>query len=111
MNSVIVRTDHEGRFCGFTSSGHAGLAKRGKDIVCAGISALTITAAMALVQFTTLKPTIQNNNKEEVFLECSWVNEPSQVEKSDLIIKMMLLGLTEIEKQFPQHLSIQEVEV
>jgi uncharacterized protein YsxB (DUF464 family) len=110
MNSVIVRKDHEGHFCGFTSSGHAGFDEIGYDIACAGISALTITAAMALEQFTTLRPVIWQD-PEEAILECTWTNEPSQVEKSDLIMKMMLLGLTEIEKQFPQHLNIQEVEV
>lgn len=110
MNSVIVCKDDERRFCGFTSSGHAGFDEAGYDIACAGISALTITAAMALEQLTTLRPVIWQDTEEAV-LECMWTNESSQVEKSDLIMKMMLLGLTEIQKQFPQHLNIQEVEV
>jgi uncharacterized protein YsxB (DUF464 family) len=110
MTSVKVSKDNEGRFCGFASSGHAGFDETGYDIACAGISALTLTAAMALEQLTTLQPKIRQD-AQKVLLECIWTNEPSQVEKSDLIIKMMLLGLTEIQKQFPQHLSIQEVEV
>jgi uncharacterized protein YsxB (DUF464 family) len=110
MNSVVVRKDREGRFCGFSSSGHAGFAETGYDIACAGISALTITAVMALEQLTALKPKIRQN-AQKALLECIWANEASQVEKSDLIMKMMLLGLTEIQKQFPQHLNIQEVEV
>jgi len=110
MNSIIVRKDSAGRFCGYTSSGHAGLDEKGYDVACAGISALTITAAMALQQLTTLQPKIKQNTRK-VWLECNWINEPSQVEKSELIIQIMLLGLTEIRKQYPKHLSIQEVEV
>lgn len=110
MNSVVVRKDAEGRFCGFTSSGHTGYNEKGYDIACAGISALTITAVMALEQLTTLNPMIRQDDREAI-IECNWINEPSQVEKSDLIIKMMLLGLSEIKKQFPRHLNIEEVEV
>lgn len=110
MNSVIVRKDAQGQFCGFTSSGHAGYDERGYDIACAGISALTITAIMALEQLTTINPLIWQDDKEAM-IECNWTNEPSQIEKTDLIIKMMLLGLSEIRKQFPEHLNIEEVEV
>jgi uncharacterized protein YsxB (DUF464 family) len=110
MNSVVVRKDSQGRFCGFSSSGHTGYDERGYDIACAGISTLTITAIMALEQLTTLNPLILQD-EAEAFIECHWTNEPSQVDKSDLIIQMMLLGLSEIKKQYPQHLSIQEVEV
>ena len=110
MNSIIVRKDAEGKFCGFTSSGHAGYSERGHDIACAGISALTITAIMALERLTTVNPLIRQDD-EQAIIECNWANEPSQVEKTQLIIQMMLLGLHEIQKEFSQHLRIEEVEV
>lgn len=110
MVSVTIKKDSLGQFCGFTSAGHAGLAEKGYDIACAGISTLTFTAVLALQSLTTLKPKVHQNAKKAL-LECDWINEPTQIEKSELIIKVMLLGLTEIQKQFSQHLSICEVEV
>ena len=113
MNSVVVRKDTTGRYCGFTSVGHAGYKTQGHDIVCAGISVLVLTAVMALEQFTALQPAVKQSagKDKQAFVECDWINDPAQAETSDLIIKIMLLGLSQIRQQFPQHLTIQELEV
>jgi uncharacterized protein YsxB (DUF464 family) len=110
MNSITIRKDSAGRFCGFTSSGHAGFAKKGNDVACAAISVLTLTAVIALERLTILQPKVRQDTNQTI-LECNWTNEPTQVERSDLIMEIMLLGLREIQKQYPKHLRISEVEV
>jgi len=109
MVSIIVKKDAGGQYCGFISSGHAGFAEKGNDVACAAISALTLTAVLALKKLTALKPKVHQNMKA-ARLECNWTNEPTQVEKSDLIIRMMLLGLNEIRKQYSKFLKVSEVE-
>ena len=110
MNLVVVKKDAGGWYCGFISHGHAGYAEAGYDIACAGISALTFTAALALDKLTSLKLEVDQDYEKAVF-ECSWINDPSQLERSNVIIEMMLIGLHEIQKQYPGHLSISELEV
>ena len=109
MVAIIVKKDAGGRYCGFSSSGHAGYAEKGDDVVCAAISTLTLTAVLALEKLTALKPKVRQNEKAAL-LECNWTNEPTQVERSDLIIRMMLLGLGEIRKQYSKYLMVGEVE-
>ncbi|MBR1607087.1 MAG: ribosomal-processing cysteine protease Prp, partial [Clostridia bacterium] len=43
MTRVTLYHDAEGRLSGFSCKGHAGYAEAGSDIVCAAVSALSIT--------------------------------------------------------------------
>lgn len=110
MILVVVNKDQNGRSVGFTCSGHADYAKRGSDIVCAGVSALTHTTVLALEQIIQVPVEVKTEAKSNL-LECSWTGNREETEKSDLIMKVMLLGLTEIQKQYPKYLRVSEVEV
>jgi hypothetical protein len=46
IQSVLYR--EEGRYTGYSAAGHSGYAEAGSDIVCAGVSALSITCVNAL---------------------------------------------------------------
>ena len=48
MTRVRLYHDRRGRLSGFSLIGHAGAAPAGEDIVCAGLSAIAITAVNAL---------------------------------------------------------------
>jgi uncharacterized protein YsxB (DUF464 family) len=100
--------DEHGRICGFTYSGHAGFAKHGSDIVCAGVSVLAQTTAMALEQLLQL-PMKVNSDPERAILECDWENEPLFTDKIELLTNTMVLGLREIEKQYPKYVQVLEV--
>ena len=64
MIEIRYKTDmiKEGRTFELTISGHANYAKKGKDIVCAGVSALTI----ALIR--TLND-MKDNNEAEIEID------------------------------------------
>ena len=50
--TILVRKDSTGAYQGFTCMGHAGYAKRGKDIVCAAVSSAAIMSANTVkIQF------------------------------------------------------------
>lgn len=110
MISVTVKRTPPGKITGFICSGHAGSAQRGFDIVCAGVSSLTLTMALALEQILHLRLKVEQN-AENGFFDCSWDNESNRFEETELLMKVMLLGLKEIQKQYPDYLKVFEVEV
>lgn len=110
MVSFSIKCDRDNRINGFTCSGHAGYAEKGTDIVCAAVSALTQSAILAMERLVGIDLKLKVDSKTG-FLDCSWVNIPKKAEQTELIIKMVALGLAEIQKQYPDHLKVNEVEV
>jgi len=56
MITVMIERDGNGRIRRFTVSGHAGYDDPGKDIVCAGVSAVTVGAVNAIEKLTGIVP-------------------------------------------------------
>ena len=94
MIVVSVRLD------GITIDGHAGYAESGKDIVCAGVTALT----------ENLIGSIESLTKDEIQYEIS----PGRVdmhykdlsEDGKLLIDSFFFGICSIEQDFPEHVKI-----
>ncbi len=110
MVSFSIKRDRNNRINGFTCSGHAGYSEKGTDIVCAAVSALTQSAILALERLVGVRLKLKADSKTG-FMDCSWENVPDKLEQSELVIRMVELGLIEIQKQYPDHLQVNEVEV
>ena len=110
MVLVVVKRDREGEPVGFSCVGHAGYAEKGADVICAGISALTMSTVLALGKLTNLRLKIKKNAAKGL-LECNWSNIPKEMQCAGLIIQVMLIGLQDIEAQYPDYLKVSEVEV
>jgi Predicted ribosomal protein len=110
MVLIVIKHDQSGNAIGFSSSGHADYAEKGADIICAGISALTITTVLALRQLTKIKLKTRQNGAQG-FLECRWENIPSEIEHTNLIVRVMVIGLQDLAAQYPTYLRVNEVEV
>lgn len=84
---------------GFTVHGHSGYAKRGNDIVCAGVSSLTQAAVLGLRHYgvdmdVAVAPgeiTVQIHSHKDVV-------EP--------IFTAMIAGLEEIARQYPENVKL-----
>ena len=101
MIEVEVYRSATGLFQGFGVRGHADFAPPGEDIVCAAVSALTLAAAMGLVKVAGKAVA---GEQKEGRLECRL--EEVGDEKSEMILATMLLGLEEIQRQYPQCVRI-----
>lgn len=86
-------------------SGHAEFANYGKDIVCAGVSALIETCILGLENIGEFKPLIL---KEEgyVLLEIPRGVSVNAREKADIIMQTILLGLKDISKSYPKFVQV-----
>jgi len=90
----------------FTMTGHALFDEHGKDIVCAGASAVSFGAINAVHELTGVIPDIEQG--EDGFLSCSvpeTIPEATQ-EKIQLILEAMVISLQTIEEQYGEHIKI-----
>jgi len=98
----IVRNTNQA-MVGFSVTGHANTAPHGRDIVCAGISALTQTAVLGLERQLRKKIHIKIADGH---LTMSLLDNPDPL--TDAILETMLIGLTEIGKINPKSVRILE---
>lgn len=96
-------TKKQGSYQRIFFQGHALYEDFGKDIVCAGVSAILITTVNAILSYDSSSITYQV--KENVVIE---------IHKEDEIIRLlfnnMMELLKELEQQYPKNISIREDE-
>ena len=98
MIVVSVRKD------GVIISGHAGYAEAGKDIVCAGISALVINTVNSIEAFTEDEFTI-DVDESSARIHFMIKNKPSK--ESLLLLNSLILGLQRMEdEQYTEFIDI-----
>lgn len=103
MISVKIFTNEGGMIRGYCVTGHSGTAKRGQDIVCAGVSALTQSALLGILEHLhrTVDYDIASGNLT------MRLQEPDDC--TEAILRTMYMGLAEIQKISPKVIRIQEV--
>ena len=94
MIVVNVRLD------GITIEGHAGYAEAGKDIVCAGVTALT----------QTLVSSIEGLTRDKIQYRISPgradIHYKNLSEAEKLLVDSFFLGISGIAQDFPEHVKI-----
>ena len=93
-----------GKISGFSVTGHSGQEKRGYDIVCAGVSALTQTALLGIGEHLHREVDFDMSSGK---LEVKLKSAPDDL--TEAIFKTMHLGLREIEKINPEAVKIEEI--
>jgi uncharacterized protein YsxB (DUF464 family) len=113
IDVTITRTISD-QIQSFEISGHAFFAKRGRDIVCAGVSAVSVGAINAVHELTGVIPVIEH--REDGFLRCDVPeNLPEDInEKVQLLLEGMVVSLRAIEEEYGKNMKLtfkkQEVE-
>ncbi|MGN0242001.1 MAG: ribosomal-processing cysteine protease Prp [Candidatus Weimeria sp.] len=78
------------------SKGHAGFSSFGKDIVCAAVSVLVINTINSIDQFTDTH--IELTGEDSGYLKAVFTDGCD--EKAQVLMDSMVLGLTQIQKQY-----------
>ncbi|HOV69618.1 MAG TPA: ribosomal-processing cysteine protease Prp [Clostridia bacterium] len=99
--TVFYRNEY---VCGFVLDGHTGYNKRGKDIVCAGLSALAITAANSLEKIAKASCNLDSNDDGHFSLMLKDNSEQDMVTQT--IMKYAVLGFESISKEYPEFVKI-----
>ncbi|TYS66165.1 ribosomal-processing cysteine protease Prp [Bacillus infantis] len=105
IHTTIIRTE-AGRVRSFSLSGHALFANHGKDIVCAGVSAVSIGAINSIMALTGVEPDIEQ--EDSGFLRCDIPQDlPEETqEKVQLLLEGMIVSLETIEREYGKHIKI-----
>ena len=90
-------------------SGHAGHASKGNDIVCAGVSALSQSVALALEYYKIAHSISQQEGLLEFSVNLDSLNDDKKI-RCESLVSVFILGIHEIRKQYPDlvHVSIKE---
>ncbi|QJD81804.1 ribosomal-processing cysteine protease Prp [Cohnella herbarum] len=105
MITITIVRNVEKAIIRFTVSGHAFYDDPGKDIVCAGVSAVTIGAVNAIEKLTGLEP--------RAVSESGWLQaeaplsaDPRRNDQVQLLLEGMVVALESIEESYGKHVKI-----
>lgn len=107
MITVMIERNHAGRIRRFSVSGHAGFDDPGKDIVCAGVSAVTVGAVNAVEKLTGLVPKAE--------MRGGWLSAEAPEDggsrresQAQLLLEGMIASLETIADAYGAYVQIQE---
>jgi hypothetical protein len=104
---TVFKSDNS--YKGFECTDHAGFNRKGKDIVCASISVLTINTVNSIEKFTDDVFDLDTDEKKG-YIRFSLKDVPS--EKTKVLLDSMVLGLNDIASLYGDrylHLEFEEV--
>ena len=105
MIRIIIERGHDGFIRSFSVKGHADFAEHGKDIVCAGVSTVTVgtvNAAEALLGI------VLECKMTDGFLKASVPSglDGGKPEKLQLLLESMVVMLQSIEESYSDYITI-----
>lgn len=106
MITITVNRSQDDLIESFTISGHAEFAKRGQDIVCAGVSAVSVGCINAVEMLTSVEMYVEL--REDGYLHCEVPTDLSKetMDKVQLLLEGMLVSLQTIELEYGKYVKI-----
>jgi uncharacterized protein len=107
MIKVKIERSGNGTIRSFTVKGHAFYADPGKDIVCAGVSAVTVGTVNAIEELTGIE---LDSRMEDGFLQASVPKLPEGTtpDRVQLLLESMTVMLRSIEQTYGDFIAVRE---
>ncbi|MEK4512444.1 MULTISPECIES: ribosomal-processing cysteine protease Prp [Paenibacillus] len=104
--SILRRQDNG--IEGFEVKGHANYAKAGQDIVCAGVSAVTVGTVNSIEALTGI---VMDSEMKNGFLNASLPStvQPQAKDQAQLLLASMVVMLKGIEGSYGKYIKIQDI--
>jgi uncharacterized protein len=108
INVRITRTSAQGTIVGFAVKGHAEYARKGWDIVCAGVSTVTFGTVNSIEKLTGV---VLDTSMDDGFLSGTLVpvSDPEVSAKIQLLLESMVVMLSDIAESYGKYIKIQQV--
>jgi len=104
---VLVRRTSDGGVAEMTVTGHAGWAEPGEDIVCAGVSALVVTALIGLKKVAG-HPHQGQAKSGRMYCKLLTGGTAESALKAQAVLETTILGLKDIAKDYKQFIKVTE---
>lgn len=110
MITVSILRRQDNGIEGFKVEGHANYDKRGRDIVCAGVSSITVGTVNSI---EALLGVVMDGKMKNGFLNATLpaTLESHVSENVQLLLSSMVVMLQSIEKSYGKYIEIQEVHI
>lgn len=109
MIKITLMRNGQGHISQFTVSGHAFYDDPGKDIVCAGVSAVTQGTVNAIEKLTGLVPEAEVSEKSGLLNVVTPRSEDEERNaKVQLLLEGMLVALDSIAQSYGKYVKIKE---
>lgn len=105
MIKIIINEQSSGHIHSFEMKGHADFAEHGKDLVCAGASAVSFGAVNAIIALTGKTPDI-HQGADGGYLKVIFPENDEKDYDTQLILKAMIVSLQTIEQDYGQHIKL-----
>ena len=107
MIRVTIDQAEDGRIRGFTLAGHAEYAEPGRDIVCAGVSAVTFGTVNALEALLHVDLDCETDEESGLFKAAvPPCPDPETEERLQLLLRSMVVMLESIEESYGEYMHI-----
>ncbi|AQL55995.1 ribosomal-processing cysteine protease Prp [Abyssicoccus albus] len=104
MINVMIHMNDDAEVTQLTMDGHADYDEYGKDLVCAGASAVVIGGINAIMKLSDDTPTL-DMDEERGFIDI----KPFDIhdDKSQLILQTIIVSLVTIQESYGEFINIQ----
>ncbi len=106
MLRVEILENNDGWITSFIIEGHSGFSEYGKDIVCAGVSAITQTALLGLDHFLSNKKPKVEVGPGNLRCELPASLKKEERERAGVILETMFLGLKAVEENYAGNVKV-----
>ena len=106
MIQAVLYRDRSGRLTGFSSKGHSGYSEEGSDIICAGVSALTITCVNSLESVCGIVPQIKGGTDGYLEAHLPSSVETEKMHDAQVLFGALRQGLSDLAEQYPQFVEL-----
>lgn len=101
---------YNGEVTAFEACGHAGFDSSGRDVACAGASAIILTCLLGLEKALKIGYGLEQNDGYTYFtLPCDL--SPSRLKSARQLLDSMVLGLEEVSGRYPENMRIIKEEI
>ncbi len=110
MTRVDIFRNKLGNITKFECSGHSEYAPCGSDIVCASVTSVVYAAMNGIENVLGIKFGYEHSDG---YILCVMPDDLSKTETKhiNILLESMLLFLKELQKQYPDNISVSELEV
>lgn len=110
MINVKIKRNNQNQIVSYRVSGHAQTAPHGEDLVCAAVSVLAQTTILGFYQVLGQEPAYQISDGD-LHLNVSDSLTETQRREATVLLETMLVGLKNIQQQYPKIIAIDDEEV
>jgi uncharacterized protein YsxB (DUF464 family) len=105
---VRILRQKDGSIRGFEVKGHANYAKHGEDIVCAGVSTVTVGTVNSLEALTgTVMDSRMNDGFLSAYLPSDGMKDRGP--QAQLLLESMVVMLNSISESYGKYIQIKEI--